>query len=112
MAIVVLVSMSGWNGVTKMKNPNLAKWLEMVWSALAEPDQRKRDQQLNAASLFLQDAGLVSPDLVAPGLVAPDKDQERDAAVAHLENDRRDVGQKLRAVSVLELFEPGESWSF
>ena len=55
-----------------MKNANLTKWLEMLWSALAEPDQTKRDQQLNAASLLLRDAGLVSPGLVSLGLVAPD----------------------------------------
>ncbi len=100
-----------------MKTPNLTKWLEMVWSALAEPDQTKRDQQLSAASLFLRDAGLVSAALVAPGLVmldlaAPDADQEGGAEVAPVENNRMDIGQKRRAVSVLELFEPGESWSF
>jgi hypothetical protein len=113
MAIVVLVHMGrSWNGVAKMKNPNLTKWLEMVWSALAEPDQRRRDQQLHAVSLFLRDAGLVSPGLVAPGWAAPDELRERDAAVGHLETERLDIGQKCRAVSILELFEPGESWSF
>ncbi len=115
-----------------MKNPNLTKWLEMVWSALAELDQEKRDLQLNTASLFRRDAGLVSqdlvpqdlvsqdlarrdpvsPDLVVPDLVASDEDQERGAGAMHSENGRRDIGRKSRGVSVLELFEPGESWSF
>lgn len=100
-----------------MKNPNLTKWLEMVWIALAEPDQGRRDQQLIAASLLLREAGLVATGLVAPApatpaLVAADGDQERDAEVAPLNSDRMNIGPESRAVSVLELFEPNKSWSF
>jgi hypothetical protein len=38
-----------------MQNPDLTKWLEMVWDALNEQDELKRDQLLYAADAFLQD---------------------------------------------------------
>ena len=41
-------------GVAQMKNLNPTRWLEMVWTALAEQDQRKRDQLLGAAHRYLQ----------------------------------------------------------
>ena len=37
-----------------MQNPDLTKWLEMVWGALNEQDELKRDHLLNAADAFLQ----------------------------------------------------------
>jgi hypothetical protein len=36
-----------------MNNPDL-KWLEMVWDALAEEDELKRDYLLHNAAAFLQ----------------------------------------------------------
>jgi hypothetical protein len=37
-----------------MQSPDLTKWLEMVWDALNEEDERKRDGLLHAAGAFLQ----------------------------------------------------------
>ncbi len=37
-----------------MQNLDLTKWLEMVWDALDEQDELKRDYLLNAADIFLQ----------------------------------------------------------
>jgi hypothetical protein len=37
-----------------MENLDLAKWLEMVWEALSEQDDMKRDDLLQAAEEFLQ----------------------------------------------------------
>jgi len=37
-----------------MQNLDLTKWLEMVWDALDEQDELKRDHLLNAADNFLQ----------------------------------------------------------
>lgn len=37
-----------------MQNPDLTKWLEMVWNALDEQDALKREHLLNAADAFLQ----------------------------------------------------------
>jgi hypothetical protein len=37
-----------------MQNPDLTKWLEMVWEALAEQDELERDRLLHAADAFLQ----------------------------------------------------------
>jgi hypothetical protein len=37
-----------------MENLDLAKWLEMVWQALSEQDDVKRDDLLQAAEEFLQ----------------------------------------------------------
>jgi len=37
-----------------MQNPDLTKWLEMVWDALAEQDQLERNRLLHAAASFLQ----------------------------------------------------------
>jgi hypothetical protein len=37
-----------------MQNVKLTKWLEMVWHALEERDQRKRASLLHAADRFLQ----------------------------------------------------------
>jgi hypothetical protein len=37
-----------------MENLDLAKWLEMVWEALSEQDDVKRDDLLQAAEEFLQ----------------------------------------------------------
>jgi hypothetical protein len=41
-------------GRPKMQNLDLTKWLEMVWDALDEQDELKRDHLLNAADIFLQ----------------------------------------------------------
>jgi len=41
-------------GRLQMQNPDLTKWLEMVWGALNEQDELKRDHLLNAADAFLQ----------------------------------------------------------
>jgi hypothetical protein len=41
-------------GVAEMKNSNVTKWLEMVWTALVEQDQGKRNQLLYAANLLLR----------------------------------------------------------
>lgn len=41
-------------GPTEMPNPDLTRWLEMVWDALNEEDERKRDSLLHAADSFLQ----------------------------------------------------------
>jgi hypothetical protein len=41
-------------GRTKMENPDLTRWLEMVWDALNEQDELKRDDLLHAADAFLQ----------------------------------------------------------
>lgn len=41
-------------GATEMPNPDLTRWLEMVWDALNEEDDRKRDSLLHAADSFLQ----------------------------------------------------------
>jgi hypothetical protein len=38
----------------KMQNLDLTKWLQMVWDALDEQDELKRDHLLNAADIFLQ----------------------------------------------------------
>ena len=38
-----------------MQNLDLTKWLEMVWGALDEQDELKRDRLLHAADMFLQD---------------------------------------------------------
>jgi hypothetical protein len=37
-----------------MENLDLAKWLELVWAALSEQDDVKRDDLLQAAEEFLQ----------------------------------------------------------
>jgi len=37
-----------------MQNMDLTRWLEMVWDALDEQDELKRDHLLNAADMFLQ----------------------------------------------------------
>ena len=37
-----------------MQNPDLTTWLEMVWDALNEEDEGKRDGLLHAADAFLQ----------------------------------------------------------
>lgn len=42
-------------GASTMENLNLTDWLEMVWNALNEPDEVKRDQLLRAADVFLQE---------------------------------------------------------
>jgi hypothetical protein len=41
-------------GTTEMPNPDLTRWLEMVWDALNEENERKRDALLQAADSFLQ----------------------------------------------------------
>ncbi len=41
-------------GATEMQNPDLTTWLEMVWDALNEEDEGKRDGLLHAADAFLQ----------------------------------------------------------
>ena len=37
-----------------MQNLDLTRWLEMVWDALDEQDELKRDHLMNAADIFLQ----------------------------------------------------------
>jgi hypothetical protein len=37
-----------------MQNLDLTKWLDMVWQALNEPDEVKRNRLLRAADMFLQ----------------------------------------------------------
>jgi hypothetical protein len=37
-----------------MKNLDLTKWLRIVWDALAEQDEVKRDSMLRAADRFLK----------------------------------------------------------
>lgn len=44
---------SSQKGQPKMQNPDLTRWLEMVWDALAEQDELKRDRLLRAADAFL-----------------------------------------------------------
>ncbi len=48
-----------------MQNPDLTRWLEMVWDALAEHDELKRDRLLHAADAFLQ-SNNQEPDSVLP----------------------------------------------
>ena len=47
-----------------MQNPDLTRWLEMVWDALHEEDERKRAGLLHAADAFLQSDQ--EPDSVLP----------------------------------------------
>jgi hypothetical protein len=51
---VVCRTIRAKKGLPKMQNPDLARWLEMVWDALDEQDALKRDHLLNAADAFLQ----------------------------------------------------------
>lgn len=37
-----------------MKNPKLTEWLQIVWDALAEADEVRRNSMLCAAARFLQ----------------------------------------------------------
>jgi hypothetical protein len=37
-----------------VKNPKLTEWLQLVWDALAEPDEARRTRLLHAADRFLQ----------------------------------------------------------
>jgi hypothetical protein len=53
--------------VTEMQNLDLTKWLEMVWAALKEQDERKRDHLLHAADAFLQNDNQL-PDSAPPRL--------------------------------------------
>ena len=48
-----------------MQNPDLTRWLEMVWDALQEEDERKRTGLLHAADAFLQSEDQ-EPDSVLP----------------------------------------------
>ena len=48
-----------------MQNPDPTKWLEMVWNALNEQDELKRDQLLYFADAFLQDVDQ-KPDSAPP----------------------------------------------
>jgi hypothetical protein len=50
-----------------MQNPDLTKWLEMVWDALNEQDEMRRDHLLHAADMFLQDENQ-EPDSVLPSV--------------------------------------------
>ena len=45
---------SAQKGATEMPNPNLTRWLEMVWDALNEEDEGKRECLLQAADTFLR----------------------------------------------------------
>jgi len=47
-------SIGSKKGRPKMQNLDLTRWLEMVWDALDEQDELKRDHLLNAADMFLQ----------------------------------------------------------
>jgi len=38
-----------------MENIDLTKWLQMVWDALTEQDEGKRDRLLQSADLFLRE---------------------------------------------------------
>jgi hypothetical protein len=51
---VVCRTIRAKKGLPKMQNPDLPRWLEMVWDALDEQDALKRDHLLNAADAFLQ----------------------------------------------------------
>jgi hypothetical protein len=54
-----------------MQNPDLTKWLEMVWDALNEQDALKRDHLLHAADAFLQSDDQEDdqePDFAMPGV--------------------------------------------
>ena len=53
--------------VTEMQNLDLTKLLEMVWAALKEQDERKRDHLLHAADAFLQNDNQL-PDSAPPRL--------------------------------------------
>jgi hypothetical protein len=57
-----------------MQNPDLTKWLEMVWDALNEQDELKRDHLLHAADAFLQS------DDQEPDSAVPCGDSHRTAA--------------------------------
>jgi len=57
MARLVLFKPLTIMGASTVENPNLTDWLEMVWNALNEPDEVKRDQLLRAADVFLQEDG-------------------------------------------------------
>ena len=37
-----------------MKNPRLTEWLQIVWDALAESDEAKRNRMLHVADRLLQ----------------------------------------------------------
>ena len=37
-----------------MKNQKLTEWLQVVWDALAEADEARRNSMLHAADRFLQ----------------------------------------------------------
>ena len=37
-----------------MKNAKLTEWLQIVWDALAESDEARRNSMLHAADRFLQ----------------------------------------------------------
>jgi hypothetical protein len=57
-----------------MQNPDLTRWLEMVWDALNEPDELQRDHLLNAADAFLQS------DNQEPDSALPCADSQKTAA--------------------------------
>ena len=46
-------------GMLKMKNLQLTKWLQLVWDALAEPDEVKRNKILQSAGVFLKELSIV-----------------------------------------------------
>ena len=50
-----------------MRNLDLTKWFEMVWKALREQDELKRDHLLHAADAFLQKDNQ-DPDSESPRL--------------------------------------------
>lgn len=49
-----MVTTTTQKGATEMQNPDLTTWLEMVWDALNEEEEGKRDGLLHAADAFLQ----------------------------------------------------------
>jgi hypothetical protein len=57
-----------------MQNPDLTKWLQMIWDALDEQDELKRDHLLNSADAFLQS------DTHAPDSAQPFVEGEKTAA--------------------------------
>jgi hypothetical protein len=59
------VTTSMQKGAAEMQNPDLTTWLEMVWDALNQEDERKRDGLLHAADAFLQSDNQL-PDSTLP----------------------------------------------
>jgi hypothetical protein len=50
----------------KMKNLQLTKWLQLIWDALAEQDQVKRNHMLKSADVFLKEGNQQLPVVRRP----------------------------------------------